>query len=59
LVATAAELSVIRAFLKDNEITAAMDEGSALDDLRKKLAAGVGGRKPMNAEDFDLPGTVQ
>ncbi len=57
--ASAAELSVIRAFLKDNEITAAMDEGGALDELRKKLAQGAAARKPLSAADFDLPGTVQ
>jgi hypothetical protein len=56
LTATAAELSVIRAFLKDNEITAAMDEGSALDQLRKKLAEGGQSGKALTAQDFDLPG---
>jgi hypothetical protein len=59
LTATAAELSVIRAFLKDNEITAAMDEGSALDQLRQRLAQGGQGGKALTAQDFDLPGTVQ
>jgi hypothetical protein len=59
LTATAAELSVIRAFLKDNEITVAPDTGSALDELRKRLAQGVG-RGGLPAEDFDFPpGVVQ
>jgi hypothetical protein len=59
LKATAAELSVIRAFLKDNEITVAPDTGSALDELRKRLAQGVG-RGGLPAEDFDFPpGVVQ
>lgn len=53
---TAAELSVIRAFLKDNEITAIGEPGSALDTLRKKLAEAGG--KPR-VEAFDLPGSLQ
>lgn len=57
LTATAAELSVIRAFLKDNEITAAMDSGSPLDLLRQKLAEGGSGDKALTAADFDLPQT--
>jgi hypothetical protein len=59
LYATAAELSVIRAFLKDNEITASMDEGSALDLLRRKLAEGGQGDKALTVQDFDLPSRVQ
>jgi hypothetical protein len=59
LTASAAELSVIRAFLKDNEITASMDEGSALDLLRKKLAEGGAGDKALTVQDFDLPSRVQ
>lgn len=59
LMATAAELSVIRAFLKDNEITVAPNQGDALDKLRQRLADGVQGRPAMPVADFDLPGTVQ
>jgi hypothetical protein len=57
--ATAAELSVIRAFLKDNEITAAMDQGTALDALRQKLAGAREGRPAMPVADFDMPGGMQ
>jgi hypothetical protein len=59
IVATAAELSVIRAFLKDNEITASMEEGTALDQLRQKLAGAREGRPAMPASDFDMPPGVQ
>jgi hypothetical protein len=62
LVPTAAELSVIRAFLKDNEITAVANKGGALDELQKKLneASGRGVRPALAAvESFDIPGIVQ
>jgi len=37
---TASELAVIRAFLKDNNITAPIRKGGKLDELHKKLQEG-------------------
>lgn len=60
---SAAELSVIRAFLKDNNITAAPVRGGALDKLREQLEARRKGSKlaaslPFNPET-DLTGHMQ
>ena len=48
---TAAEASVIRAFLKDNDILQAPEEGTAIAALRDKLAAQ--GRIPKPAAAID------
>lgn len=40
VVPTASELAVIRAFLKDNNITAPIRKGGKLDELHKKLQEG-------------------
>jgi len=37
---TASELAVIRAFLKDNNITAPIRKGGKLEELHKKLQGG-------------------
>ncbi len=49
---TAAEATVIRGFLKDNDITAAPVEGSKIMDIRKKLEASRAARRlaPVDPE---------
>lgn len=49
---TAAELQAANAFLRDNKITAAAPEGSALDELRQLAEKRRQGRKAVVADPY-------
>lgn len=48
---TTATLSVIRAFINDNDITCVADEANKLGELRKKLTERRNGAKVLNLSD--------
>lgn len=52
--ASAAEMSVIRAFLKDNDVTAPAAKGTALEALREKMAQRRAQRVPAKVDEKDL-----